>query len=130
MVLNGKLKSLVIFLFMCYFIIIFFLFLAHSFCLPKFFKITFRKLLLSYNYNFFCRKGCCTDYNKPLLIPNGADSFAQLDVNIKSLPSSYQGIIIERFKHVYTATFPQVAKAFNFCKKLLTIFLTLKYLYR
>ncbi|KAK6636316.1 hypothetical protein RUM43_009975 [Polyplax serrata] len=52
-------------------------------------------------------KGCSTDYNKPLLIPYGADSFSQLEINVKTLKSPNQGLMIERFKHFYTAVFPQ-----------------------
>lgn len=55
-----------------------------------------------------CRKGYCTDYNKPLLIPYGTDSFAQLDINVKALPVPSRGLMLERFKHNFTTFFPQV----------------------
>lgn len=66
----------------------------------KFYKLW----IIDLNY----RKGCSTDYNKPLLIPYGADSFSQLEINVKTLKSPNQGLMIERFKHFYTAVFPQV----------------------
>lgn len=55
-----------------------------------------------------CRKGgICTDYEKPLVVPAGTDSFASIDLKF---PTSRPSAILDAIKQAYIERFPQGTK--------------------
>ena len=50
----------------------------------------------------FLRKGSCTDYEKPLMIPAGSDSFIAIELEIPGRILNFEGI-----KQIFTSRIPQ-----------------------
>lgn len=55
----------------------------------------------------YFRKGFCTDYEKPLLVPAGADSFTQIGLNFSKGKNKN---ILDSIKQTYVTYVPQVTK--------------------